>query len=334
MWGWIVAAIVAVASALFIFFWVRKTNTRDEAEIADRVAHLKAEQFQEWKKESEATLKAELATLINRLREIQPEIAYAQKLLEELQKQCDQWATQGRASREDYENFNKMVWKLRDSCVKSAKNEYEEMAKRLDLRRTLSEKDFEAWTIAHNKMRAENELIYEEMVAHLRAVQEVRNRDVHEAEDGVLRMRLVDEAIAELRELWSAIKRLRVANPTPLYKAVFELYLRGAVKELMKGAPEGGGIYRITDKVDGKVYVGRTTNFANRWLEHVKRGANYEEGTAAGSLLYGAMKEHGVWNFTFEALEVADEGFDYGEREKEWIRILGSDKDGLNMRRG
>ena len=334
MWGWIVAAIVAVASALFIFFWVRKTNRRDEAEIADRVAHLKAEQFQEWKKESEATLKAELATLINRLKEIQPEVDYARKLLEELQEQCVQWATQGRASREDYENFNKMVWKLRDSCVRSARNEYEETAKRLDLRRTLSEKDFEAWTIAHNKMRADNEAAYEEMVAHLRAVQVVRNRDIHQAEEGVLRMRLVDDAIAELRELWAAIKRLRVANPTPLYKAVFELYLRGAVKELTKGAPEGGGIYRITDKVDGRVYVGRTTNFANRWLEHVKRGANYEEGTAAGSLLYGAMKEHGVWNFTFEALEVADEGFDYGEREKEWIRILGSDKDGLNMRRG
>ena len=332
--GWIVAAIIVIASTLFIFFWTRRINKRDEAEIAERVAHLKAAQFQEWKKESETTLKAELATLIEKLKETRFQTDYAAKLLEELQKQCDQWATQGRASREDYENFNKMVWKLRDECVKSAKNEYEEVVKRLDLRRTLSEKDFEAWTIAHNKMRTDNEAMYDEMVAHLRAVQEVRNRDVHGLEEGVLKMRLVDEAIAELRELWGAIKRLRVANPTPLYKAVFELYLRGAVKELMKGAPEGGGIYRITDKVDGKVYVGRTTNFANRWLEHVKRGANYEEGTAAGSLLYGAMKEHGVWNFTFEVLEIADEGFDYNEREKEWIRILGSDKNGLNMRRG
>lgn len=140
-------------------------------------------------------------------------------------------------------------------------------------------------------------------------------------------------AVEELKELWYAVKRLRVSNPAPLFKAIFELYLRAPLKGMLSGVPETGGIYCITDKVSGKRYVGKTTNFRNRWTEHVKRGGYYEEGTAAGSLLYGAMKEHGVWEFTFEVVEEAWEGYDYSERERYYIGLMETDKE-LNMRRG
>lgn len=332
--GWVVAVITIVAAILFCLWFYNRKCQSDHHEIDVRVAHLKESLEKSWRASYEATLNAELATSRTELEVLKQQKKTISENIEELKRQCDDWASRGRASRLDYESFTSAVGKLRASFVAEQRDRVVESKELATLEMDRISIEMRNWVDELERQKTLKTAAYDEMVAHLRAVQGVRNRAMHNNDDGLLRLRLSDDAIIELRELWAAIKRLRVANPTPLYKAVFELYLRGPVKEISRKAPEGGGIYRITNVVDGKVYVGRTTNFANRWLEHVKRGAHYEEGTTAGSLLYSAMKEEGVWNFTFEALEVADEGFDYGEREKEWIRILSSDQEGYNMRRG
>ena len=103
---------------------------------------------------------------------------------------------------------------------------------------------------------------------------------------------------------------------------------------MLNGATDGGGIYCITDCVTKLSYVGKTTNFKDRWLTHLKRGGFYEEGTAAGSALYAAMKEHGVWNFKFEVLEEVEDMDKLSEKEKMWIEELDTVKNGLNMKAG
>lgn len=110
------------------------------------------------------------------------------------------------------------------------------------------------------------------------------------------RLALSDRSIEELRELYEACGKLRLTNPTPLYKAIYELYLRGVVKELgvKLGAVGICGIYKITNVVDGKVYVGQSVDIAERWKQHIKRGSKCEVGTLAGAGLYEAMFENGV----------------------------------------
>lgn len=110
------------------------------------------------------------------------------------------------------------------------------------------------------------------------------------------RLGLSELSMEELVELFSACKKLRLANPVPLYKAIYEIYFRGPVKELgvKLGVVGVCGIYKITNVVSGKVYVGQSVDIAERWKQHIKRGTKCEVGTLAGAGLYEAMFVDGV----------------------------------------
>ena len=80
-----------------------------------------------------------------------------------------------------------------------------------------------------------------------------------------------------------------------------------------------GFIYKITNKVNNKVYIGQTNRSLEiRWREHKSRaGCHYT------SHLYSAMDKYGTDNFVFEGIEEATEEL-LDEREKFWISYYDS----------
>lgn len=58
------------------------------------------------------------------------------------------------------------------------------------------------------------------------------------------------------------------------------------------------GIYKITNLVNGKVYIGQSQDIYSRWKEH-KYARNKRDCFA----LYGAFKKYGLDNFSFEIVE-------------------------------
>lgn len=60
------------------------------------------------------------------------------------------------------------------------------------------------------------------------------------------------------------------------------------------------GIYKITNKVNGKVYIGQSKNLENRKLEHFY---NMKQRNQA---LYTAMRKYGIENFEFTVLQECD----------------------------
>lgn len=105
------------------------------------------------------------------------------------------------------------------------------------------------------------------------------------------RLMLSDVSVEELKELYGACRKLRLTNPVPLYKAIYDIYFKGVVKELGVRLNATGvcGIYKITNTESGKVYVGQSVNIAERWKQHIKRGTKCDVGTVAGAGLYDAM---------------------------------------------
>lgn len=61
------------------------------------------------------------------------------------------------------------------------------------------------------------------------------------------------------------------------------------------------GIYKITNKLNGKCYIGQSIDIIQRWRHH----RNYPK-SISHYPLYLAFQEYGLENFTFEVLEECD----------------------------
>lgn len=68
-------------------------------------------------------------------------------------------------------------------------------------------------------------------------------------------------------------------------------------------------IYKITNLINGKIYIGQSKNPALRWKQHSEKPSHT-------SLIYEAIQKYGQSNFTFEIMEWTE---DYKSREKYWI---------------
>ena len=54
------------------------------------------------------------------------------------------------------------------------------------------------------------------------------------------------------------------------------------------------GIYKITNKLNGKVYIGQSRDIDARWRQHINAKDNYA--------IHNAIKKYGKENFSFEVL--------------------------------
>lgn len=74
-------------------------------------------------------------------------------------------------------------------------------------------------------------------------------------------------------------------------------------------------IYKITNDINNKIYIGKTTscNPIDRWKEHLQE---YKRKRCEKRPLYAAMNKYGTEHFHFEVIEETD---DPEEREKYWI---------------
>lgn len=86
-------------------------------------------------------------------------------------------------------------------------------------------------------------------------------------------------------------------------------------------------IYKITNKINGKIYIGKTLDtIENRWKEHKK---DYQKIKNEKRPLYSAMKKYGIENFNIEEIETCSSE-KINEREKYWIEYFRSFKNGYN----
>lgn len=84
-------------------------------------------------------------------------------------------------------------------------------------------------------------------------------------------------------------------------------------------------IYKITNLLNRKSYIGQTTDYKRRFQEHQARGY----GSEPNKLLYKAFDKYGIENFSFEVIE--DKTADYCDRESFWINYYDTLKNGYNM---
>lgn len=89
------------------------------------------------------------------------------------------------------------------------------------------------------------------------------------------------------------------------------------------------GIYKITNKINNKIYIGQSVDIKRRWSDEKSRSNN--NSLCLVSALYSALHKYGVDNFTFEIIEECNET-QLNEREAFWINKFNSIKpNGYNI---
>lgn len=90
-------------------------------------------------------------------------------------------------------------------------------------------------------------------------------------------------------------------------------------------------IYKITNKLNGKMYIGKTTcSVQKRWKEHLH---DYKKSRCEKRPLYDAMLKYGPENFYIEEVEECPLE-KLSERETYWIEFFGTFKRGYNATKG
>lgn len=94
-----------------------------------------------------------------------------------------------------------------------------------------------------------------------------------------------------------------------------------------------GYIYKITNQINGKVYIGQTKRpIKQRWWEH-KNAAKNKNNSGYNYPLYRAFRKYGIHNFKIEEIEKCT--YDkLDEREIYWIKYFNSFHNGYNLTLG
>jgi len=79
-------------------------------------------------------------------------------------------------------------------------------------------------------------------------------------------------------------------------------------------------IYKITNLINNKMYIGQTNNVNRRWNEHRTKNTN--------SIIHKAIQKYGEENFKIEVLEKT---VNPDEDELKWIVYFNSVHEGYNI---
>jgi len=96
-------------------------------------------------------------------------------------------------------------------------------------------------------------------------------------------------------------------------------------------------IYSVTNKIDGRRYIGKTTNPKSRWWQHKWMTKQESRFKGCNRHLFNAVKRHGIENFKFEILETFNRTNEkkWANAEIEWMEHYKTcdRKHGYNLRK-
>lgn len=89
------------------------------------------------------------------------------------------------------------------------------------------------------------------------------------------------------------------------------------------------GIYKLTNKINGKSYIGQSVCIEKRFKNHINTINNVTD-HCYDYPIYRALRKYGINNFDFEIIEECKHD-ELDEREKYWISVFDTLRDGYNQ---
>lgn len=128
--------------------------------------------------------------------------------------------------------------------------------------------------------------------------------------------------------------QLQFSHPRVISKLIWQTYFQPLAKQqfvMILGNTTKCGIYKITNLLNNKCYIGQSVDIYKRWCDHCKCGCGMD--TPKNNKLYTAMLEDGLENFTFELLEECSKE-ELNKKELFYINLYESNDYGYNTTKG
>lgn len=122
----------------------------------------------------------------------------------------------------------------------------------------------------------------------------------------------------------------KLANPRVLKMLIWQSFYQKPMTQLCNNVVGNSvkiGIYKITNQLNGKCYIGQSNDIASRFKQHAKCGLGID--APASNKLYTDMQKCRLENFSFEIIELCS-WTELNEKEKFFINYYQSDKYGYN----
>ena len=177
--------------------------------------------------------------------------------------------------------------------------------------------------------RKELEKLKETRSATLQAI--VREKEIEE-KLAFYCLQISDKDLADVKLLEEIKSKLN--NERILCMLIWQTFFQKPMNTLCAniiGTKTKCGIYKITNQKTKECYIGQAVNIADRWKQHAKCGLGID--TPVGNKLYKAIKEYGIWNFSWEVIEECPSA-QLNEKEKYYISLYDSYNYGYNSNRG
>lgn len=193
-------------------------------------------------------------------------------------------------------------------------------------------KRFEEFKLQYDEAAALIQDRLQSLKSYEAAAVEARVRMYEEAnKEKFYMIKVEDSDVLEIDELLEILPKLR--NPIPLRKAIFDIYYRQPVKDLIYrvvGADRRTtGIYKITLIETGECYIGQSVDIGNRWMQHIRRGFGIDD--PSDNKLYPAMMKYALHAFKFEVVELCSEDW-LNEKEKYWADYFKAKEFGFSIK--
>ena len=162
------------------------------------------------------------------------------------------------------------------------------------------------------------------------AIEDAKRQEEMKTQSEFYKLQISTEDLDDIHELKQVEKKL--SKKEVLNKLIYKVYFEKPYTDLIGrviGKEVKTGIYKITNTLNQKVYVGQAVNIAERWKQHIKRALGAEPLTQ--NKLYPAMQKDGIWNFTFEVVEECEKS-QLSEREQYWQKFFGAKEYGYSIK--
>lgn len=233
----------------------------------------------------------------------------------------------------DFENKKNLSHKAFESYCEVLDNSYKEKEKEYQEHISLLKNSYEKHQLnllqQTDKIRSDLESIKTTRAAAIQA--QLKEKEIKEKRE----FYMLCPKTADVDDI-HRLERIKpdLHNPRILSMLIWSTFFQKPMTVLCNnvlGTSIVTGIYKITNQNNNMCYIGQAVDIATRWKNHAKCGLDID--TPAGNKLYKAMKEEGIWNFSWELLEKCSKD-ELDAKEKFYIELYQSKDFGYNATKG